>query len=152
VEPPAVPEGVILRGVADAADVRAMHHVVETAFADHYAHEPASFEQWRRVTVDGACPDLGLWWLAEADGVPVAGLYGMEAPYGGWVDTLGTLREHRGRGLGATLLRTAFAEFARRGLSKVGLSVDATNPTGARGLYRSVGMTVEHEDLRFALP
>jgi ribosomal protein S18 acetylase RimI-like enzyme len=62
------------------------------------------------------------------------------------------LREFRGRGLGRALLHTAFAEFRRRGLPKAGLSVDATNPTGALGLYESVGMTVEHEDVRYSLP
>jgi ribosomal protein S18 acetylase RimI-like enzyme len=151
-DPPTRAADVTIRGVMDDGDLRAIHAVVESAFADHYAHEPRSFEEWRRNTVDGACPDLGLWWLATVDGVPASGLYGFAAPAGGYVDTVGTLREFRGRGLGALLLRTAFAEFARRGMPKVSLAVDATNPTGALGLYTSVGMEIEHEDLRYLLP
>jgi ribosomal protein S18 acetylase RimI-like enzyme len=146
------PDGVVVRPVTGDADVREMYDVIEPAFADHYAHEPMTYEQWRERSVDGLCPDLGLWWLAEIGGRPAAGLYAMAAPQGGWIDTLGTLREFRGRGLGRALLHTAFAEFRRRGLPKAGLSVDATNPTGALGLYESVGMTVEHEDVRYSLP
>jgi ribosomal protein S18 acetylase RimI-like enzyme len=50
------------------------------------------------------------------------------------------------------LLQTCIAEFHRRGQYDVALSVDATNPTGAVGLYESVGMQVDYEVLRYALP
>jgi mycothiol synthase len=150
--PPAVGDGVEIRAVETEEDLRAVYGVVETAFSDHFAHPQRTFAEWRQGTADGACPDLGLWWLASVDGVPAAALFGFVAPATGYVDTLGTLREFRGRGLGAMLLKLAFAEFRRRGLPKAMLTVDATNPTGALGLYRSVGMVVEHEDLRYSLP
>ena len=149
---PTCPDDVVIRGVDGEADLRAMYDVVEASFADHYAHEPMSYERWREQSIGGMSPDVGLWWLAEVAGTPAAGLYGMVAPQGGWVDTLGTLREFRGRGIGRALLLTAFREFRRRGMPKAGLSVDATNPTGALGLYESVGMVVEHEDVRYVLP
>ena len=43
-------------------------------------------------------------------------------------------------GLGEGLLRAVFAEFARRGVARVRLKVDAGNPTGAVRLYRRAGM------------
>ena len=49
-------------------------------------------------------------------------------------------RPWRGRGLGRALLREAFAELRRRGLPRAYLGVDSENPTGAMGLYESVGM------------
>jgi mycothiol synthase len=132
-------------------DLRAMHAVVDTAFVDHFAHEPQTYEQWAQHTLTGTCADLSLWWLATVDGQPAAGLYGAVMPAGGYVDTLGTLRAYRGRGLGRALLLTSFAEFRRRGLAKVSLAVDATSPTGAVALYESVGMAVAHEGVRYQL-
>jgi ribosomal protein S18 acetylase RimI-like enzyme len=144
--------GVEIRGVSsDEADLRAMHAVVDVAFLDHFAGESESYEQWAKHTLTGATSDLSLWWLATVDGVPAAGLYASENPNVGYVDTLGTLREYRGRGLGRALLLTSFAEFHRRGYRKVVLGVDATSPTGALDLYKSVGMTPDHEGWRYEL-
>jgi ribosomal protein S18 acetylase RimI-like enzyme len=150
---PELGEGVEIRGVSsDESDLRAMHSVVDTAFLDHFGGESESYEQWAKHTLAGACSDLSLWWLATVDGVPASGLYSSENPSVGYVDTLGTLREYRGRGLGRALLLTAFAEFHRRGYRKVVLGVDATSPTGALDLYKSVGMTADHEGWRYELP
>jgi mycothiol synthase len=154
--PPAVPalgEGVGIRPITPGEnDQRAMHAVVDVAFMDHFGHERESYEQWLEHTANGGCPDLSLWWMATVDGEPAAGLYACELPEAGYVDTLGTLRDHRGKGLGRALLLTAFAEYYRRGLRRVVLGVDATSPTGALDLYQSVGMTAEHEGWRYELP
>jgi mycothiol synthase len=149
---PPLAAGVEISGVtSNDAELRAMFGVVDTAFMDHFGHEQESYEDWADHTI-GIAPDFGLWWLARVDGVPAAGLYGSEMPTAGYVDTLGTLREFRGRGLGRALLLTAFAEFHRRGLPKVVLGVDATSPTGALGLYESAGMTAQREGWRYELP
>jgi mycothiol synthase len=157
VPPAAVPElrdGVEIRLVARTDDdLHAMHAVIDEAFMDHFGHERQAYETWLHHTADGAYSDLSLWWLAIADGDPAAGLYSAPlSPTVGYIDTLGTLRAHRGNGLGRALLLTSFAEFHRRGIRKVVLGVDATNPTGALGLYESVGMTAQHEGLRYELP
>jgi ribosomal protein S18 acetylase RimI-like enzyme len=60
----------------------------------------------------------------------------------GWVDELGVLVSHRGRGIGEALLRRSFGVFAGRGVRHVLLNVDAENPTGATALYERVGMRV----------
>jgi ribosomal protein S18 acetylase RimI-like enzyme len=153
---PAIPElgaGIEIRGVTDEeSDLRAMHQVVDTAFLDHFGGEAETYEQWAKHTLTGATTDLSLWWLATVDGVPASGLYASENPGAGYVDTLGTLREYRGRGLGRALLLTSFAEFHRRGYRKVILGVDATSPTGALGLYESAGMSADHEGWRYEIP
>jgi mycothiol synthase len=133
-------------------ELHAMHRVVDTAFLDHFAHSTEPYDEWLRRSAGGLCSDLTLWWLATVDGEPAAGLYGCELPASGYVDTLGTLRDFRGKGLARALLVTAFAAFQRRGLPKVTLTVDATNPTGALALYESAGMTVAQESLRYELP
>lgn len=149
---PELGAGVAIKPVVDAADLRAMHEVVDTAFLDHFAHEPEPYDDWLRHTAEGTYGDLSLWWLATVNGEPAAGLYGGTFHSSGYIDTLGTLREHRGLGLGRALLLTAFAAYRDRGINRVTLGVDATNPTGALHLYTSAGMAIEHEGLRYRLP
>jgi mycothiol synthase len=153
--PPPVPElapGVEILGVERTdADLRRMYDIVDVAFLDHFGHESGSYEKWRQRTADSSSSDLSLWWVATVDGTPAAGLYGAELPTCGYVDTLGTLRDFRGRGIARALLLTAFEEFYRRGQPRVVLGVDTENPTGALGLYESVGMHAEHEGWRYEL-
>jgi mycothiol synthase len=152
-EVPELADGIEIRPVTGTdTEMHAMHRVVDTAFLDHFAHESEPYDEWLHRSAGGLCSDLTLWWLATVDGAPAAGLYSCELPTAGYVDTLGTLREHRGKGLARALLVTSFAEFQRRGLAKATLGVDATNPTGALALYQSAGMAVAHESLRYAVP
>jgi ribosomal protein S18 acetylase RimI-like enzyme len=144
---------VVIRGIDGSdADLHTMYRLVDTAFIDHFGHETAGYDFWRRRVVEGFCPDLSLYWMATVDGEPAAGVYSGTLPGHGHVDTLGTLREFRGRGLGRALLLTTFEEFERRGINRVSLGVDATNPTGAVALYESVGMTVDRQGLRYEVP
>jgi ribosomal protein S18 acetylase RimI-like enzyme len=84
--------------------------------------------------------DASVWWLAESDGE----LVGCALHWGsGWVKDIAVRESHRRRGLGEALLRQGFAEFARRGVTHVGLKVDAANPTSAIRLYERVGFVVE---------
>jgi ribosomal protein S18 acetylase RimI-like enzyme len=58
------------------------------------------------------------------------------------VNEVGVLAAHRGRGIGAALLRQAFATLAGRGVRRIILNVDSENATGATALYERVGMQV----------
>jgi ribosomal protein S18 acetylase RimI-like enzyme len=150
--PPEQPAGVSIRNVTDTEDDwRRLHRVIDTAFSDHFGHVEASFEDFvadERQWID----DYSLCWLATVGGEPAAALLGKRRPGSGYVGVLGTLREHRGRGLGTLLLRVAFAEFARRGETVGSLNVDLTNPTGAVRVYESVGMRVVQTELAFEYP
>ena len=64
----------------------------------------------------------------------------------GYVDNLAVRPAWRRRGLGSRSCSEAFAEFARRGVTRVGLGVDAENPTGATRLYERAGMQVDWQD------
>jgi mycothiol synthase len=149
---PILGPGVAIRPVERTdADLHAAHQIQDKSFADHFGHEPETYDNWLGFTADGSMADLTMWWFATVDGEPAAVLYGNTLPNAGYIDTLGTLREFRGRGLGRALMLTAFADFARRGLPKAVLGVDATNPTGARELYESLGMHAAHVGLRYEL-
>jgi predicted N-acetyltransferase YhbS len=54
------------------------------------------------------------------------------------------------RTLGSALVALGLAEFARRGKRRVGLKVDAGNPTGAVQLYERLGFFIERREAVWA--
>lgn len=137
-EPPAWPEGFDVATLVPGEE-RVLHEVLEEAFEDHWGHQYRPFEEW----IDARALEHELCFLVRSGNAVAAGaeckrqLFGM-----GWVDVLGTRREYRRKGVGDALLRHAFVELYRRGARRVGLGVDAENPTGATRLYERVGMRV----------
>jgi mycothiol synthase len=57
-----------------------------------------------------------------------------------WIQQLAVVRDYRGRGLGAALVRETFARFADRGFTHGGLATDSR--TGALAMYKHLGFTV----------
>lgn len=143
-DPGPAPPGVQVRlGGQDDADRALIHRVVDTAFQDHWGYISRDTDVWWTRLRALVGTDDRQWWVAELDGVGVGVCLGdasRAAEGGGYVRTLGVLREARGRGIGRHLLRVAFAEHRRRGWTFTALRVDSTSPTGAPEVYRSVGM------------
>ncbi|MFF5174355.1 GNAT family N-acetyltransferase [Micromonospora sp. NPDC000089] len=142
-EPPP-PPGVTVRPLraGDEADLRDFHRIYDTAFRDTPDYEPVDFDHWR-AHVPASCQVWDEWFVAEVDGVPAGALVSSDQAleHGlGWVRTLSVLPEHRRRGVGAALLRRAFATYAAKGRAGAGLGVDLANPTAPVTLYRSVGL------------
>ena len=136
--------GVEIRLFRDPDERRVLHTVLEDAFA--FGREDfrrRTFEEWSPRALGGAGYDPTLVWVAvEGDVIVGANICGWKtAGDWGWIGTLGVLPTHRGRGIGETLLRTAFAEFWRRGERRVALGVAADNPS-ATGLYERAGMRI----------
>ena len=67
----------------------------------------------------------------------------------GWIRLLGVSHPWRKRGLGEALLLHSFGEYYQRGMSTIGLGVNAHNPTGATRLYQNVGMQPASEHLTY---
>jgi mycothiol synthase len=67
----------------------------------------------------------------------------------GWVRILGVLPAFRRRGLALALLQHVFRHFADLGMKRVGLGVDAENPTGAVALYERAGMHVVRRNVTY---
>jgi mycothiol synthase len=117
------------------------HEVLQTAFADTADFVATSYEDWRA----GLWGDLQECLVAEVSGQIAGVLQSSDQAVErgeGWIKNLAVLRAHRRAGIGAALLRAAFAVYAAKGRTTAGLGVDLTNPTGAYHLYTSVGMTV----------
>jgi len=137
---PVWPPGIVARRFRRHRDEAAVHAAAEEAFRDHWRPGSMDLEEWLAFRFERPDLDLDLWWVAW-DGEEVAGsLLAFETPLGGYLDSLSVRRPWRGRGLGRALLREAFAELRRRGFPRAYLGVDSENPTGAMGLYESVGM------------
>ncbi|KQX65825.1 hypothetical protein ASD06_09175 [Angustibacter sp. Root456] len=165
--PPA--PGVVIRRVrgADAADgalpdaddLRTVHDVLEASFTDHFNSHEERFEEFvARLRADPG-HRWDHWWIAELtrddgpDGAsvePVGALVssvlgaGSSGHEGSYVEYLGVLAGARGRGVASSLLHTVVADAARRGRDRVGLEVDADNPTGAARLYLAAGFVTRY--------
>jgi mycothiol synthase len=141
-EAPTPPSGIQLRRLDPESDLPAAHRILEEAFEDHWDYSPTPYEAFLDRSVRRDHFDPALWIVAIDAGDPVGLLSGSAHTDRGWVDDLGVLRSHRGRGIATAMLRESFAEFGRRGLPRVRLNVDSDNLTGAVSLYEGVGMRV----------
>ena len=144
---PALPDGMQI-AVFRESDARAFHDALDEAFQDHWEHHPRPFEEWWDEKRSAPDYDPTIWFLVR-DGDEVAGAVRNDPNRngGGWVGALGVRRAWRGRGLGKALLLHTFRAFHARGVTWVGLGVDAANATGATRLYESVGMHVDLEQI-----
>jgi mycothiol synthase len=146
---PSLPGGLAVE-VFTETDARAFHDALDEAFQDHWEHHPRPFEQWWDEKRSAPDYDPTLWFLIRDGGEVAATIRNdPERNGGGYVGGIGVRRPWRGRGLGKALLLHTFAEFQRRGQTRVTLGVDAENPTGATELYERVGMHVETEAVVF---
>ena len=139
------PPGATARRFDRARDEHAVYEAQQDAFADHWDFRRISHEEWRRFQIETPRFDPELWWVVEADG-EIAAFSLNNWRFGdrqfGWIGDLGVRRPWRRRGIALALLLHSFADFKRRGAARVGLGVDAENPTGAVRLYERAGMRV----------
>lgn len=145
---PALPDGLEVRAVG-LEDGRAVWEADHDAFRDHwggYDTSEASFRRW----LDSPEFEPSLFVVAY-DGAEIAGavlnaIYAEEnAALGirrGWLDSVFTRRAWRRRGLARALIVRSLHLLRERGMEVAALGVDADNPSGALGLYESVGFAV----------
>ncbi len=142
-------------GMPDEEDLRAVHDVLEQAFADHFNSHEESFDEFVFRLREDPGHRWDHWWLAEVtdesgDLQPAGALVGTVSeggdgePDGSYVAYIGVLENARGRGVAKALLNTIIADAASRGRDRVGLEVDADSPTGADGLYTSMGWATKY--------
>jgi ribosomal protein S18 acetylase RimI-like enzyme len=146
---PEPPTGVMIRPVRadDDADMRRFHAIIEEAFRDS-DHPATDYATWRAQVAAESSTSFDEWFVAEVDGQIVGALQSADGGADsdeGWVRNLAVLRPYRRRGVGAALLRRAFATYAANGRTRAGLGVDMANPTRAARLYLAVGMRPQYQ-------
>ena len=154
-------EGVVVRRVAQhedgqpvAADLQVVHLMLEESFADHFNSYRESFPEFVQRLREDPGHRWDHWWVAEVEadgevlpgGALVGSVLGPDATgtRGSYVDYIGVHRRARGRGVAKALLHTVIKDAHDRGRNRVDLEVDADSPTGADGLYTSMGWTLDH--------
>jgi mycothiol synthase len=142
---PQLPAGLAFRPFEKDAHAQAVWQARNEAFADHWGSHALTYEEFATHNFDNPEYDPELWSVIW-DGEDVAAFSINHYKMGiGWVHTLGVRRAWRKKGLGLALLQHAFGLFYQRGMMTIGLTVDASNPTGATELYRKAGMHVVSE-------
>lgn len=151
------------------------------AFRDHWGSQPQTMEQWTNgrsefapewsfVVVDDA-PDVRTLLEDETTdaetraaleaGEPLVVAYALNSRYTadfevrgysfGYTDVLGTRRAYRGRKGAIAALVASMRAFSEAGMDAAVLDVDTENPSGAQGLYASLGYTKEHGSTMYSI-
>jgi mycothiol synthase len=148
---PHAPPGVTLRTYELGPDDTAVHAAFNRAWSQYEGDrwEPEPLERWME-DVGSEHFDPAHWHLAVEGGEVIAFCLGERYGANGWVQYLGTLPEHRGRGLGRVMLTQGFAAFYDAGVRRVELTVSSANVPAARALYDGAGMreTLRYENLK----
>jgi len=143
---PPMPEGIELRPVT-REQYRQIWEAQAEAFRDHWGESEWTEEGWREFEADPLNADPSLWRVAW-DGGEVAGVivtvvpaeenarHGRNRVYVGGVSVR---RPWRRRGLARALLASSLVAAREAGHDGASLGVDGDSPTGATGLYRSLG-------------
>ncbi len=158
--PPAL-DRVDLVVLAEHVDLADEARVVRTAaFAEHFGSEPIDADTWRRRVIEHPLGRMDLSLLALDDtgrvvGLLTTGVYPQDWPDPerpeGWVDLLGVLPTHRGRGIASALLLDAMRRYRDEGMATAGLGVDAENVTGALRLYESLGFASRRMEIAYEI-
>ena len=150
---PALPTGVAIRKADFETERTTWHSLLMASFRDHYGYAQKSFADWDEQQRKMSLQDEDGVFFLEVEGEPVGLLVCTNHRAelnGGFIDKLGVLSSHRGKGYGELLLRWGCAYSAQKGFTQVSLGVDSTNQTGAVDLYLKAGFEPQNVWLAFS--
>ncbi|MFD0633575.1 GNAT family N-acetyltransferase [Catenulispora yoronensis] len=155
----AVPGGLALEGWSPGTDPE-FHRIRNEAFRDNWGAAPVTAEQWTvRYANRNMRPEVSFL-LRDQNGGEAVGMlltlsWDADTEASGvrdaYIMLIGTLREHRRRGVAGALLSQALRAAQENGFERASLVVDAENPTGAFGLYENAGFVPHIRTTRWAL-
>jgi ribosomal protein S18 acetylase RimI-like enzyme len=139
-------------------DIKLLTWLSNETFEEHFDSRPDTIEEVRHFLFSDLYFNKGKdIFFAELDGESVGYIgAGIDEKYNMEKDvqrvdifTIGVLKKHRRRGVGARLMLYALETFKAKGMTKATLGVDDYNPTKAIRLYEKVGFRVRKKDLIF---
>jgi mycothiol synthase len=141
---PTLPAGLVVDELREG-EYEAFYETLNEAFAEHWEWHPKPYEEWIERRRGQHRDAHGPIWFVVRDGNEIVAVIRNDPDVagGGYVGAIGVRPAWRGKGLGKALLQRTFAEFWRRGTTRVTLDVDSENATGAVTLYERVGMHVD---------
>lgn len=151
-EPPPLPglaQGFEMRAFERGHDERSAWACLQESFRDHRGHSDMEYPDWATGFFDHAnwSSEFSTVVMQETEMVAAAMVFNFEN--GGWIRQLGVRRPWRQQGLGLAMLHHIFGACYARGITRVGLGVDAENLTGATRLYERAGMKVKEHFMRY---
>jgi ribosomal protein S18 acetylase RimI-like enzyme len=139
-------------------EIETFRTVFNEAFSERPGFTPYTRDRFARIYLDKPYVDLtGYFVIVTEDGNivgTVANIIDTEyarisSKYGyGKIRALGVLKNHRGKGLGKTLLLKSVYWHKHKGIRIIGLGVDSDNYV-ALNLYKSMGFKIRREFLRY---
>ena len=158
--PPTVPEGFGIRTYDQSMD-EAVREAHNRAFRDYPNFTPWSRTTWEHFVTRSRSfrPQLTFVVVLEGSGEIAAYLNTAEFDADleatgrreAYVAQIGTLPEHRHKGLATALLGHSLPAYRDAGFQEAALSVDSENPTGALGIYQRAGFKVESRWTNYSL-
>lgn len=153
-----LPDGLELRPLTPDQH-RVVFDAEGEAFRDHWASREPTDEDFAALYArEEFDPSL---WVVAWDGDEVAGVVqgwiwanenrtlGVDR---GWLEHISVRRPWRRRGLARSLTAEGLRRFVAGGMTEAMLGVDADSPTGALGLYESLGFTVHTRSMAYRRP
>ncbi|MGV3732373.1 MAG: GNAT family N-acetyltransferase [Microcella sp.] len=140
-----LPEGLRLAPF-DAARSEQVRAARNAAFADHWGSQPTGREAWEStigLPMFRAELSRVAWHGDEVAGFVIVEVneddWERQGARSGYIGLVGTVREHRGRGLASAMLADVLRGLRDAELELAVLDVDTDNPTGALGVYTRLG-------------
>ena len=157
---PAFPDGYVVRGYSDGDGERwrVAHNI---AFRDHPNFSAWDATEWQQWVTGSRNFRPALSYFVTPQGEPDSiAAYVQTNEYDAYqeatgrreayVGKVGTLPDHRGRGLATLLLKYCLAAYQAAGYDEASLDVDSENPTGALGIYERAGFRTERRYASYA--
>jgi ribosomal protein S18 acetylase RimI-like enzyme len=158
IDDPALADGLVARSWSDeiAGDALAVHN---DAFAGHWGSQPIDPDQWATYHANDFFQPQMSWVVYDGD-TPVAYVQCSKYPHDwevrgrieAWVEGIGTIESHRGRGIASALITMAMRSFRDDGMQYAILGVDSENATGANRVYERLGFEVDRRGIAFRKP
>ncbi|MDX3656140.1 GNAT family N-acetyltransferase [Streptomyces sp. ID05-26A] len=143
-----------------AARDEEVRNVANVAFAQHWGSVERSPQEWAASFTDSPrfVPESSFLALSNDSvvGFVLARHYPVVEELTGvrelWIGDVGTLEEHRGRGVASALLSWTLTQGRAKGYHRAGLSVDTANATSALGVYERAGFEVARTWIDYGKP